>query len=482
MIGLAMFTTIKTLWEKHKNKSVIARLTGHDWKTVSKVVKLMESGSGYPENKPHPRILDPHKEKIVEWLENEGLNALKTFERLRAEGVKVGYTTVKTFIADIKKRDEIFVRIQTSPGEEAQVDFGYVGLTPDNAGRKRKTWVFNMRMSYSRLDYYQKVYDQRVETFIACHEKAFAYFGGVPGTVRIDNLKAAILEANFYEPIYQRLYSSFADYYGFKIIPCRIYRPNDKGKVESGIKYVQCNFFLGRKFSDGDDVDTQLGYWLDHTCNIRIHGTIRKVPREVFESEEKAKLKPLPLGGFKMSTVGTRKVYHDCHVFVDYSYYSVPFEYVGKEVDIDISKELVRIFYRGREIAVHPRAEERGKFQTNVHHYPKYKRFSDTEYQEIYQTKMAGIGPYAEQIFFLVIQKQPQDWSRTVQGILSLTKSYPKNIVDLACKRALAFGVHRYQVIKRICYNGSYNLPVEFNNNTEEINENEYAEVQTEGF
>src|SRR3989338_5099535 len=103
MIGVAMFTTIKTLWEKHRNKSVIAELTGHDWKTVSKVVKLIESGRSYPEKKPHPRILDPYKENIVEWLEKEGLNGLKTLERLRAQGIKVGYTTVKTYLADIKK-------------------------------------------------------------------------------------------------------------------------------------------------------------------------------------------------------------------------------------------------------------------------------------------------------------------------------------------------------------------------------------------
>lgn len=476
MIGLAMFTTIKTLWEKYKNKSMIAELTGHDWKTVAKAVKLIEAGGKCLEKKPHPRILDPHKERIVEWLEKEGLNGLKTFERLRSEGVKVGYTTVKMYLADIKKRDEIFVRVHTLPGEEAQVDFGYVGLSMDNNAKKRKTWVFNMRLSYSRLDYYEKVYDQRVETFIQCHINAFAYFGGIPETVRIDNLKAAILQANFYEPIYQQLYSNFADHYGFKIIPCRIYRPNDKGKVESGIKYIKYNFFLGRTFSSGNDLDIQLKYWLDHTCNQRMHGTIRKIPREVFESEEKAKLKPLPIEEFRMSTVGSRKVYHDCHVFIDYSYYSVPFEYVGKVVDIDMTKELVRIFYQTKEIAVHTRSHERGKFQTNINHYPKYKRFSDTEYQERYQAKMADIGPYAEQIFFMIIEKQPQDWSRTVQGILSLLKSYPKEIVDLASKRAIAFGVHQYQVIKRICYNGSYSLLVEFNN-TEEINEYEHTKV-----
>ena len=476
MIGVAMFTTIKTLWEKHKNKTVIARLTGHDWKTVSKVVKLIESGSKYPDKKPHPRILDPHRERIIEWLEKEALNGTKIFERLISEGVKVGYTTVRDYLSDIKKRDEIFVRIQTAPGEEAQVDFGYAGLTVDNNGKKRKTWVFNMRLSYSRLDYYQKVYDQRVETFIQCHEAAFKYFGGVPEYVRIDNLKAAILEANFYEPIYQTLYDSFASHYGFKPIPCRIRMPNDKGKVESGIKYVKYNFFPGRTFINGDDLDSQLAFWLDNTCNQRIHGTTRKIPREVFESEERLKLKPLPMEGFKMPTVGSRKVYHDCHVFIDYSYYSVPFEYVGKEVDIEISQELVRIFYQNKEIAVHPRLHEKGRFQTNISHYPKYKRFSDTEYQERYQAKMADVGPYAEQIFFMIIEKYPHEWSRTVQGILSLAKRYPKDIINLACKRAIAFGVCQYQVIKRICFNGSYNLPVEFNN-TEEINDHEYAKV-----
>ncbi len=72
-----------------------------------------------------------------------------------------------------------------------------------------------MRLSYSRLDFYKKVYDQKVETFILCHIHAFRYFGGVPKRIKIDNLKAAILEANFYEPVYQRLYKQFADYYVF---------------------------------------------------------------------------------------------------------------------------------------------------------------------------------------------------------------------------------------------------------------------------
>lgn len=456
-----MVTTIKTLWERYKNKTKIAELTGHDWKTVDKAVKLIEGGKEYPLHKPHPRMLDKQKERIVELIE-QGLTCVRIQEKLLETGINAGYSTVKDYVRKIKKREDIFVRIHTSAGEEAQVDFGYVGLTPNNEGKKRKTWVFNMRLSYSRLDYYEKVYDQRVETFIRCHGNAFKYFGGVPKYVKIDNLKAAILEANFYEPVYQALYKTFADYYGFSPMPCRVREPNDKGKVEAGIKYVKGNFFAGRKFKDEDDTNRQLRNWLENKANMRLHGTTRKVPREVFEQEEKCKLKELPVEEFKMSCVGSRKVYHDCHIYVEYSYYSVPFEYVGKDVDIELTDNMLKVYCQGKEIAVHARQAKRGSFCTNESHYPSYKRYSDTEYQERYQAKMAEVGPYAEQMFFKVKEHSPADWSRTVQGILSLVKSYTKEAVELSCKRALAFDVHTYNVIKNMCRNGSYRLPVEF--------------------
>jgi len=459
MIGVAMYTTIKTLWKRHKNKSLIARLTGHDWKTVAKVIKEAEAGKEYPTKKPHPRILDPLKEQIMEWIE-EGLTGVRIFEKLQKQGLRARYSTVKDYLAQIKRREKIFVRIHTLPGEEAQVDFGYVGLTYYK-GKMRKTYIFNMRLSYSRLDYYEIVYDQKVETFIRCHINAFYYFRGMPQYVKIDNLKAAILKANFYEPIYQELYKTFAYHYGFRPLPCRVRRPNDKGKVESGIKYVKNNFFSGRKFANEQELKEKLARW-NAKANHRIHGTTRKIPQEVFEKEERVRLKPLPKEEFKLSSCGSRKVYHDCHIYVDYNYYSVPFTYVGKKVEIELTKNLLKVSYQGKEIALHPRLTGKGNFSTNNSHYPFYKRYSDTEYQEKYQAKMAKIGKYTEQLFFLIVQNYPKDWGRTVQGILSLRKTYPDKVIDLACKRALAFNVLKYSIIKNICHNGSYKLPLEF--------------------
>ena len=196
-----MYITIKTLWLKGYSKSAISRITKHDWKTVAKTIKQIEEGKECPEKKNRVKMLDKHKEQIIKWIE-EGLSRIRIHEKLQEIGIKTSYSTVKDFVTGIKKKNNIFIRMHSAPGEEAQVDFGYVGYTLDNNMRRRKTWIFNMQLSYSRMSYYEKTYDQKVETFINCHINAFKYFGGIPQTVKIDNLKAAILEANFYEPIY----------------------------------------------------------------------------------------------------------------------------------------------------------------------------------------------------------------------------------------------------------------------------------------
>jgi len=454
-----MYTTIKTLWEKGNNKSEIARATGHDWKTVDKVIKNLQKGVEIPKYKERGSIIDPYKEKVIKMLE-EGLSGVRIYEELLKGGYPGSYPTVRRYIAKIKASENIFIRINTPPGEEAQVDFGYVGITTDDSGKKRKTWVFSMRLSYSRYDYYQKVYDQKVETFIACHINAFEFFGGVPEVVKIDNIKAAILEANFYEPVYQKMYKHFADYYGFSPLPCRIYRANDKGKVESGIKYVKNNFFKGRSFTSGTELDRKLREWMDK-ANRRIHGTIRKVPLEVFREKEKDKLKNLPDKRFALPKVGTRKVYHDCHIYVDYNYYSVPYQYIGQEVDIELTDNILRISKDEIDIAVHPVAAGKGNFSTIESHYPKHKRMTDSEYQEIYRSKMAQIGSYAEKMFYRIVKDRPNHWGRTVKGILSLKGRYPKSIIEAACRRAYYFGAASYQIVKRICRNGTYSLPLE---------------------
>ena len=224
----------------------------------------------------------------------------------------------------------------------------------------------------------------------------------------------------------------------------------------------------------GDDLDRRLYHWQETVCNCRVHGTTRKVPDEVFITEEKEKLKALPVAAFSMPENSKRKVYHDCHIYVKYNYYSVPFEYVGKEVEIELTKNILKVYYKSNLVATHTRIKEIGKFSTIDSHYPKYKTYSETESQEKYQVKIAEVGPYAEQMFFAIVNRMPKVWERPVKGILSLLKKYPKDILEATGKRALAFNVSSYQTVKNICANGAYALPVEFNI-SKEVTSYEYA-------
>lgn len=459
MLGISMYNTIETLYKRGYNKSEISRMTGHDWKTVSKVIASLKQGL-LPQKQAHPNRLDNHKEQILKWLE-ANLSGVRIHELLESQGTLISYSSVKLYLRKFKAREDICIRFSTEPGEEAQVDFGYVGRLPDAAGKLKKAWVFNMRLSYSRLDFYKVVFDQKVETFIQCHIEAFNYFNGVPTVVKIDNLKAAILEANFYQPVYQALYKQFADYYNFQILPCRVRKPQEKGKVESGIKYVKNNFFAGRSFANNEELKNQLLLWLDRKCNARVHGTTRKIPAELFAAVESKALKALPKETYRQPQVGQREVYRDCHVYIQYNYYSVPFEYVGKTVNIEVDEALVRIYYESETIAIHQKIAGRGQFSTEEAHYPAYKLVFSSTNQQLYAKKMLEIGEYAHQLFAVLVKEQPNYWHNTVKGILSLRKRFTNDIINSSCYRALSYGAIQYKQLKSICESGCYRLPID---------------------
>lgn len=228
-----MHTTIKTLFKRGKTKSEIARILGVDRKTVRNILNKPDDEP--VEKKPHPSMLDPYREYIHEKINLE-LSATRIWQDLKRDFDFSGqYTTVRDYVRKLKNGNkEAFMVLHSLPGEEAQVNFGYIGTLKVN-GKYKKAWVFVMVLSYSRYMYAQLVMDQSVKTFIQCHLNAIKYFGGVPQVVKIDNLKAGIIDANFYEPLVQRAYASFAAHYGFLPQPCRIYTPTDKGKVESGV-------------------------------------------------------------------------------------------------------------------------------------------------------------------------------------------------------------------------------------------------------
>lgn len=453
MYQVAMYTTIKTLLSQGKSDRWIASHLGLNRRTVRKVREALASGHQGPEAQTRTKKLSSFHDQIAQWLK-EGFSAQLIWEQLEEEhGVGVSYATVKRYVRRMRPSlGDAYVPILSGPGEEAQVDFGELGYF--GSGDKRvRVWVFCMVLSYSRYAYYEVVRDQQVATFIRCHMHGFEFFGGVPQSIKLDNLKAGVIHPDFYEPELQAQYADFLGHYGSIGIPARVAYPEEKGKVESGVKYVKGNFLPRFRPRIYAKLPEALGKWTRERCNKRLHGTTRKVPQEVFEAQEKASLLPLPAQRYEIYRIETRKVSRVCHITFECNYYSVPYIYLGRELIVQSNGQLLRIYDGLEEVALHPLASGKGAYITREEHKPPHKRHKSRCW---YLEALQQIGPDAEAFFEALEAKEPRHWQAKVRGIIKLSQEYEPQVVNLACKRALHYHALTYQAVKNICQKGLY--------------------------
>lgn len=449
-----MYYAVKTLLETGKSISEVARELGIDRKTVRKIRDKVKEVVKVPAIK-RRSILDPYRDLIMEYLNEEGLTGVLIHKRLVEEyNLNVTYNCVKKYVRKLRPVEGAYVPIITPPGFEGQVDFGYAGYFIKD-GKKIKCWIFNMRLSYSRYDYYEIVEKEDVNTFINCHIHAFEFFGGTPETVKIDNLKSGVLSANFYEPSIQIYYANMLKHYGSNPITCKINNPREKGKVESGIKYVKNNFLKGLKSKDYYEAKSSLSKWTNEV-NKRIHGTTRKVPYEQFINKEKDKLKKLPEQRYELWELDRRVVNKYGHISYRYNFYSVPSAYVGKTVHIKSNNRILKIYDEEfKEIANHIINNNKGEFITVEAHNP---RLNNIMSEKDYENKSKNIGVNTVLFFHKLKEKKPYHYHRMMRGIFKLTKIYSEKIVDAACKRAVKFGSFSYLSVRKICEDGLYEL------------------------
>lgn len=464
MLEVHMQTTIKTLFEKGYNKTQIAGMLDIDRKTVRKVIQSQENGHEEVLRKEYASQFDPYKDYILAKME-KGLTIKRIYEDLsRDYGIIGTYSGVRHYVQKHRTpKQDVFMVLHSLPGEEAQVDFGYIG-TLNVGGKRKKAWVFIMVLSYSRYMFVKITLDQSVKTFIMCHTEAFRYFNGVPKVVKIDNLKAAVITADFYEPLMQRTYAEFAKHYGFLPEPCRVYTPTDKGKVEAAVKYVKDNCFKGRDFADMEEAEKFLSDWLETTANRRVHGSTRKVPAIEFNEKEANMLSELPITSFTMSASDTAIVDTQCHISYQANHYSVPYQYINCKVDVIEINNLLKICFKGKEIALHPlETKKKGEYITDKSHYPSSKNISHAEILSSIKPKMYAIGNGAAEFFERHVERTTanlQSSTRSLNGILKLKKRYPDEVINQACLRACHYDNIAYQTVKTICEKGLDALPI----------------------
>jgi len=346
------------------------------------------------------------------------------------------------------------------PGDEAQVDFFYMGRWFDpEVERQRKLYAFLMTLGHSRHQFLYPCLAEDGDAWLAGHVAAFTFFGGVPRRVVPDNLTAGILKADRYDPRMNRSYGELTRYYGVLVDPARVRHPKDKAKVERNVSYGRESFFVGRTWDSLTAMRADAVRWCLTTAGLRTHGTTGEQPLVAFREREHASLQLLPAQPWESVTWTTAKVQPDCHLRVGHASYSAPYRHVGERLDVRVGARTVALYAGEELVTTHARAE-RGRV-SRIEHYPTagqtFLRGTPQALLEQAETVGAATGLLARE----VLGRFTLGHLREVMALLRLRERYDDTRLERACRRALDSGDGRYRTVQRILERGLDALEVD---------------------
>jgi transposase len=391
---------------------------------------------------------EPLAESIsTKW--NTGLSAQRIYQDLVEEnGFAGSYQSVKRFVQKLKQTQPVRVwRMEAQPAEEMQVDFGLGAPIEDGSGKTRRTWVLRGVLSYSRKGYSEAVLRQDTETFIRCLENAVRSFGGSPQLLNLDNLKAAVLKADWFDPQINPKLAEFCRHYGMHVMPCRPRTPQHKGKVERGVGYVRHNALKGRRFQSLAAENQFLRQWEENVADKRIHGTTCQQVAARF-AQERAHLQALPDSLFACYQEARRTVSRDSFVEVQRAFYEVPPEYIGRQVWVRWDGRSVRIFNERLEpVQMHTQIEP-GKFSRVLGAQGMSRPVLSSCRWWIERASM--LGEHCQQWAQSAVDTRGPEALRAIMALCELPKKHTAAAVDAACRKALAAGTRRLKDIQRL--------------------------------
>jgi transposase len=393
--------------------------------------------------------LDPFKGDISRMLAAHPYSAAQVYQRLQETGFNGSYTIVKEYVKKIRpRRREAFLKLAFAPGECAQVDWGSYGSVRVGETRRRLSF-FVMVLCFSRMMYVEFTVSQTMEHFLACHQNAFNFFGGVPARVMVDNLKSAVLKRIIGRaPVFNPKYLDFANHYGFTIAPCNVGKGNEKGRVENGVGYIKKNFMAGRDIPNFEAVNPGARQWLDTIANVRIHGETRKKPLELF-CEENPRLRPPPPYPYDIAHISQVRASSQFRVTLDTNRYSVPAEYAGTNLTLKTYPDRLCLYRDEKLLARHTRS---------------YDRYRDFEHPDHPKELLAQRKKARDQKIlarFLTLSPRAQDYYREMENrrmnplhhlrqIVALSEIYPPDQVARAMEDAFTFGAFSCEYIANI--------------------------------
>ena len=446
-------------WREGQSMRGIAQDLNAVRKTVKSVIQShqqqREEGIVPPELWPRKKRrsqLDEYEDAMRELLTRyPNITVTRVLEELRDRGYRGGYTVLRQRVNQLRPRKSSpFVeRFETSPAQQAQMDYAVYDLDFTHEGRRRVN-LFGYILGYSRRQYLHFVESQDMETTLREHVRAFEHLGGVAATCLYDNMKVVVARYEDEEPIYNTRFLAFATHHGYRPVACRPRRPQTKGKIERPFDYVEKNLLNGRTFRSLAHLNEVTAWWLAEVADVRTHRTTRKRPIDL-HAEEQPHLIPLPATRYEVAEVVYRTVDHEGYVSYGQNRYSVPWEktHPGQVLPVKITEDEVIIYSLHLcELTRHAR------FDPSVTHQKRQQREHqpprDVESRrQLAREQFQELGEPAVAFLEGLLRSQRRGWEQ-VRKVLACLRNYRREDLTAALERATRFGAFSLSAVERI--------------------------------
>jgi transposase len=477
-------------WYAGRPKVEVARSLGVDPKTVRRYVAAAEAAglcvggpligeeqwrgrvrewfpqlSDFRLRQPSWGQIEAHRELIETWV--GVIPASVIHQRLRDEhGLEASVASVRRYLrahfAEEVRAGEVTIwRPPVDAGDEAQVDYGYLGLWYDPAsGRRRKVWAFSMVLAYSRHLFVFPVLRMDQQAWVDAHLAAFEFFGSCPRRVVLDNLRAGVIKPDIYDPKINRAYAELAAHYKVLVDPARVRHPKDKPRIEAVQLYVRRSFFAGRDFASLAEMVAEAKRWSATVAGRRTPRVLEgRTPVQVFDAEEAGALLPLPVVPFELARWSRPKVGPDAHAKVGRTLYSLPYRLIGRHVDTRATNLRVEFYLEGALVKTHP-FQARGR-RTDWGDLPAERVGFFMRNPSWCLAQAAMVGEACESLVGDLLSINALFRLRQAQGVLRFAQKYGDDRLEAACRRAIDAGDPSYKTVKGVLAAGTERLPIQ---------------------
>ncbi len=465
-------------FDERRSARSIATHCGLSRRSVSQTLeRFAESGLSWPEARD---LDDPalegalyRRSRAPEWpevdwaavekaLSGRGVTLMLLWEEWRETHPDgMSYPTWCRHFREWRPRREATMRQNRRPGERLFVD--YAGMTAPLLvdGVEHEAQVFVASMGVSGRLYAEATLSQKIDDWCASHVRCLEDMGWAPQVVVPDNIKAAVQDPSRYEPVLNETYADLLDHYGIHGFPTRVRRPRDKGAVEQGVLHVERRVLAPLRKHVFHDLAS---------LNREIAVRVRKINAKPyadgtgetrfgrFESIDLPHMRPLPERRWQRTQWRKNTVHRDYHIAIDWHFYSVPYQYIGKEVDVRLRGELIDVFHRGQKIASHLRSNARGRPTTQKEHQPLAHQRAGVEDTRVRLEQNArNIGPHVLALVVAIMERNPNPefGFRSCYGVLRLANGHEPDRFDAACRYAMELGTKTYRGLDNILRTGA---------------------------